>query len=232
MSGLVYTSGNGGHAAPVPFGLSIADSLCGAQLVQGILAVLIRRFKTGLGGLVEISLMESVLDFQFELFTTFYASRQLPERSEVSNGHPLLSAPYGIYATRDGYLAIAMVKIRQLADVIECEELKQYHQEDAFRKRDEIKRILSSHLLQQTSSYWLARLHSKDLWVMEVLNWNQLSQKAAYQVLGMEQIIHFKGKEIRTTRCPVRINGERLYSGKPAPELGEHNDKVFNDFLQ
>lgn len=231
MSGLVFTSGNEGDA-PVPFGLSIADSLCGAQLVQGILSVLIRKNKTGQGALVEISMMESILDFQFELFTTFHVNRQLPQRSSVSNGHPLLSAPYGIYTTQNGHIAIAMVKIQRLAEAIECNELMQYKQKDAFCKRDEIKRILATHLFLQTSSYWLTRLHDHDLWAMEVLDWNQLSQKEAYKVLQMEQVILFKGTEIRTTRCPVRINGERLYSNIPAPELGEHNEKVYTDFLK
>lgn len=231
MSGLVFTTGNESDA-PVPFGLSIADSLCGAQLVQGILAVLIRRNKTGQGALVELSLMESVLDFQFELFTTFHVNSQLPIRSGVSNGHPLLSAPYGIYATQNGYIAIAMIKIQRLAEAIDCKELMQYRQEDAFCKRDDIKRVLAHHLLLQSSSYWLTQFHENDLWAMEVLDWSQLSQKEAYKVLQMEQVILFKGNEIRTTRCPVRINGQKLYSSIPAPGLGEHNEKVIHDFLQ
>ena len=66
MTGLTYTTGNA-KDAPMPFGLSIADYMAGGQLVQGILAALIRRQKTGKGALIEISLMESLLDFQFEL---------------------------------------------------------------------------------------------------------------------------------------------------------------------
>ena len=61
--------------------------------------------------MIEISLMESLLDFQFELFTTYYASNQQPQRSYSNNGHPLLSAPYGIYKTADGYIALAMMDI-------------------------------------------------------------------------------------------------------------------------
>ena len=123
ITGLTYTSGNE-NDAPVPFGLAIADSLCGAQLVQGILGALIRRHKTGKGALIELSLMESLLDFQFELLTTYHSSGQLPKRSFISNGHPLLSAPYGIYKTADGHIAIAMGKIQQLAKALECEALK------------------------------------------------------------------------------------------------------------
>jgi CoA:oxalate CoA-transferase len=230
MSGLVYTSGNE-HHAPVPFGLAIADSLCGAQLVQGILGALIRRKKTGEGGHIEISLMESILDFQFELLTTYHASGQIPKRSGISNGHPLLSAPYGIYATADGFIAIAMMGIHQLADAIDCKEMLTFLQEDAFVKRDEIKAVCAKHLLTQTSDYWLQKLHTKDMWAMEVLDWQKLVKHQGYKVLGMEQKIKpANEKEIITTRCPIKINGQKLYSNKPAPKLGEHNKKVLEEF--
>lgn len=230
MSGLVYTSGNE-HHAPVPFGLAIADSLCGAQLVQGILGALIRRQKTGEGGLIEISLMESILDFQFELLTTYHASGQIPKRSGVSNGHPLLSAPYGIYATADGFIAIAMMGIHQLAGAIDSKEMTAFSQDDAFAKRDEIKAICANHLLTNSSAYWLEKLHAKDMWAMEVLDWQKLSQHEGYKVLGMEQKLNtLTGQEIITTRCPIKINGQRLYSNKPAPKLGEHNELIAMSF--
>ena len=122
MSGLAYMTGNE-KDNPMPFGLSIADSICGAQLVQGILAALVRRHKTGKGALVEVSLMESLLDFQFEFLTTYHSSGQLPRRSKFNNGNPLLSAPYGIYATANGHIAIAMVNIPLLAKAIGSETL-------------------------------------------------------------------------------------------------------------
>jgi len=70
VTGLTYTTGNA-NQPPVPFGLSIADSMCGAQMVQAVLASLIRRQKTNEGAFIEMSLMETLLDFQFELLTTF-----------------------------------------------------------------------------------------------------------------------------------------------------------------
>ena len=105
---------------PVPFGIAIADILSGAQLVQGILAALIQATEKGIGALIEISLMESLLDFQFELLTTYYTNNQQPQRSNSNNGHPLLSAPYGIYRTSDGYIALAMMDIQDLAKAIDC----------------------------------------------------------------------------------------------------------------
>ncbi len=231
MSGLAYTTGNE-KDNPVPFGLSIADNFCGAQLVQGILGALIRRFKTGKGALVELSLMESLIDFQFELLTTYHSSGKLPKRSGISNGHPLLSAPYGIYATADGYIAIAMVNIQKLATTIQCQFLEQFSQEDTFSCRDEIKTILSTHLLQQPSASWLQVLHAEDLWAMEVFDWDKLTSHEAYRCLQMEQVLAPNGKEIVTTRCPIRINGQKLFSAKPAPALGAHNEFIWNEFIK
>ena len=217
----------------MPFGLSIADSLCGAQLVQGILAALVRRGKTGQGALVEISMLESLLDFQFEFLTTYHSSGQLPRRSRYSNGNPLLSAPYGIYATADGHVAIAMVNIPQLARAIDSPELAAYEQDQAFSHRDEIKSVLAQHLLVHPTAWWLERLHAEDMWAMEVLDWKKLTVHPGYKILEMEQpITTARGKSLLTTRCPIRIDGQRLFSGKPAPGLGQDNQKIVMELLK
>ena len=231
MTGLAYTSGNF-EDDPIPFGIAIADTLCGAQLVQGILGGLIRRQKSGKGALIELSLMESLLDFQFELLTTYHTSGILPKRSGVNNGHPLLSAPYGIYKIANGYLAIAMANIRELSVALDCEALSDFTPEDTFEKRDEIKKIIADHVVDHTSQYWINNLHDYDLWAMEVFNWQQLTAHEAYKVLEMEQKIRtVNGKEMITTRCPIRLNGEKLYSEKPAPQLGGDNKKIMQELL-
>jgi crotonobetainyl-CoA:carnitine CoA-transferase CaiB-like acyl-CoA transferase len=228
ITGLTYTTGNGDND-PVPFGISITDILAGAQLVQGILAALIRRQKKGVGAHISISLIESLLDFQFELLTTYYAADQQPVRSVSNNGHPLLSAPYGIYKTADGYIALAMMDLNKLANAINCTGLKSFSNEEAFEKRDEIKLILALHLSTKPSVYWLRGLQEKGLWAMEVFDWEKMMEHEAYKCLMMEQSLAIAGNKIVTTRCPVRINGERLYAGKPAPDLGEDNEKILHD---
>lgn len=225
LSGLAYTTGNDGDN-PVPFGIAVADILCGAQLVQGILAALIRRQKKGVGALVEISLLETLLDFQFELLTTYYAGRKAPVRSKTANGQPLLGAPYGLYQTADGFLAIAMVPLETLSAALAFKPMNAYRQEDAFSKRDEIKEMLSDLLKKGTSAYWIARLEKHDIWCMPVLDWKAMQAHPAYQILEMEQSVSANGKAFTTTRCPVRINGQKLFAPKPAPMLGEHTEKI------
>jgi crotonobetainyl-CoA:carnitine CoA-transferase CaiB-like acyl-CoA transferase len=228
MTGLTYTTGNGDNG-PVPFGIAIGDILCGAQLVQGIIAALIRRQKTGTGALIEVSLMESLLDFQFELFTTYFTNEQQPQRSISNNGNPLLSAPYGLYKTTDGYIALAMMDIHELADAIDCAELKGFSKEEVFAKRDEMKKVLADCLIKQSSAYWIEQLHESGLWAMEVFDWEQMMDHDAYKILKMQQELNVAGKKIITTRCPIRINGEKLYADRAAPKLGEHKEKIMTE---
>ena len=124
-----------------------------------------------------------------------------------------------------------MMDIQVLAGAIKCKGLQNFLQQDAFAQRDTIKKILAEHIITQETKHWLAALQQQDLWAMEVLDWEKMLQHEAYKVLEMEQVVYAGDEKIFTTRCPVRINGERLYADKPAPQLGEHNEKIKNDFL-
>ncbi|MFL5739385.1 MAG: CaiB/BaiF CoA transferase family protein [Flavisolibacter sp.] len=230
LSGLALTTGDRDHD-PVPFGIAIADIICGTHLVQGILAALIRRQKKGTGAYIEVSLLESLLDFQFELLTTYFNSKQLPERSRNNSGHSLLSAPYGIYPTSKGFIAIAMVPLSKLAAALDCNGLLGFVQEDAFKKRDEIKQLINQHLSEKPVTHWVSQLQKNGIWAMEVLNWLQMKNEEAYGILEMEQLVGRGGKQFLTTRCPIRINGKKIFSSRSAPVLGEQNEKIKSEFF-
>jgi len=230
MSGLMYNSGDRDDA-PTPFGLAIGDILCGAQVVQAILAGLISRNRKGEAVKIEISLLESLIDFQFEIFTTYFTSGKRPLRSAVNNAHPLLGAPYGIYETSDGFIAIAMVPMGDLKNALECPDLEGYNQSMVFSKRDEIKSILVDFLKKEPTLFWMEKLQFHKLWATDLKNWKQLKQAKGYQEFGLEQEINLpKGKTIKTTRCPIRINGEKMWGTKAAPALGQHTDSIRKEF--
>ena len=65
------------------------------------MAALVKRGKTGRGSWVEVSLLESTLDLQFEVLTTWLNSgKQKPQRAKQGAAHAFLKAPYGVYETR------------------------------------------------------------------------------------------------------------------------------------
>jgi CoA:oxalate CoA-transferase len=232
LSGLPYLNGDADQP-PVPFGLAVADMMAGAHLVQGILATLVRRSITGQGGKVEVSLLESVLDLQFEVLTTYLNDGgKPPERSAVNNAHAYLGAPYGIYATVDGYLALAMGSILRLGELLDCPALTTYTDPASlFDQRDEIKSILVQHLKLNTTAHWLSILEPADIWCADVLTWDRLFAHDAFHALDMVQTIDSRPTAImRTTRCPIRIDGELLTSPLAAPRIGEHNTALAEEF--
>lgn len=231
LSGLTWLSGNAG--GPVPMGLSIIDMLAGNQLAQGILACLLRRTISGEGALVQVSMLESAYDFQFEAITTYFYDNKLPERSEHNSAHAYLGAPYGIYQTANGFLALAMGSIPQLGELLQCTPLLSYTEiASAFNLRDEIKAILAEHLRTNTTEYWLAILQKADIWCAEVLSWDKLMQEEGFKVLDMIQEVTMNdGYTYKTTRSPIRIDGELLTSAKGSPKLGEDNDKITGQLI-
>src|SRR5690606_34513416 len=162
----MWLNGDEGQG-PVPFGLAVADMLAGAASAQGILAALVRRGVTGQGSHVETSLLEALVDFQFEVLTTHLNDgRRLPRRSSFRSAHAYLAAPYGVYPAKDGYLALAMTPIPKLADLLEIEALAPYRDAPAtwFTARDEIKAIIAQRIAQKSIDEWLAILEPADIW--------------------------------------------------------------------
>ena len=231
LSGLAWLNGDADQP-PVPFGLAVVDLFAGAHLVQGILAALVRRSLRGIGGKVEVSLLESILDAQFEVLTTYLNNgNQLPQRSPVNNAHAFLGAPYGIYATANGFLALAMGPVGRLGQLLDSAELLSYGDKDIFERREEIKQILGGILRRQTTDHWLAVLEPADVWCSEVLDWNQLFAHEGFKTLEMVQRVRRgDGIELETTRCPIRLDGNILNSGKGAPRLGADTEQIRKEF--
>ncbi|WP_077002234.1 CaiB/BaiF CoA-transferase family protein [Variovorax sp. KK3] len=233
LSGLAWLSGDAGaegDGPPVPAGVSMIDVITGAHLVQGILAALLRRGVTGRGGRVDVSLLESALDLQFEPFTAFLnGDGTQPQRTAENHASVHGAAPYGIYRTRDGFMAVAMTPMDRLAELIGSQALADMAADRTvwFKDRDALKRQLQRDLLVQSSAHWLGILEPAGVWCAEVMSWPQLAAHPAFTTLGMTQTIRSAGgAAMQTTRCPIRIDGRRLYSERGAPRLGADTDAI------
>ncbi|TPK90388.1 MULTISPECIES: CaiB/BaiF CoA-transferase family protein [unclassified Mesorhizobium] len=232
-SGVMWLNGDE-EQGPVPFGLAIADMLAGAACAQGILAKLVRRGITGEGGHVETSLLEALIDFQFEVLTTHLNDgRRLPKRSSFRSAHAYLSAPYGVYPAKDGYLAIAMTPIPKIADLLELPELDPFRDKPAtwFTARDEIKAIVARRIGQKTIDEWLAILEPADVWCAKVLTWPELMESDGFKTLDMLQTVTREDNvSVLTTRTPLRVDGARARVDRAAPRIGEHSEKIRAEF--
>lgn len=232
LSGLLWLSGNAADA-PTPMGLAVADMFAGHFLVQGILAQLVRRGVTGKGGLVETSLLEALLDFQFEVLTTHLNDGgKRPERSAFGNGHAYLGAPYGVYPTSDGYIAIAMNPLDKLAELMQLPEIAGISRADTFARRDEIKQTIAAKLRTRSTQEWLGVFEPADLWCAPVLDWPGLLRDEAFKVLKMTQTVtrSATGSTHAALRCPLRLDRTPAFSPRGSPAIGENTDAIRREF--
>lgn len=227
LSGIAWLSGDG-DGPPVPAGLSITDMMAGAQLVQGVLALLVRRGVTGTGGRVDVSLMETAIDLQFEHLAV-YLNRggPMPQRSDVANANLYLAAPYGIYRTADGHIALAMAPVDRLGTLIGCGGLADFAKDQWFVQRDAIKAMLRDHLATQDSHHWLSILEPAGIWSAPVQDWPALIASPGFAALdAVQQVRSPDGAALTLTRCPIRVDGDIITNDRAAPRLGAHSAAI------
>ena len=232
-SGLLWLTGSRDDP-PMPMGLAAADMLAGNALVQGILAALVARGVHGRGARVETSLLEALIDFQFEVLTTHMNDgHRPPRRSAVNGAHAYLGAPYGVYETQDGYLAIAMTpSLERLAGLMEIGGLEAHYGDPRalMVHRDAIKAVIADAVRTRTTQAWLDVLQPADIWCAEVLDWPALMASEQFRRLDLVQTIRSGATEILTTRGAVRIGGAPLRSDKAAPDLGADTARIIHEF--
>ena len=234
MSGLPWLNGQEGHP-PIPVGLAVADIFTSTHLAHGITALLLRRERTGVGGFVEASLIESMLDLQFELISAkLFDSATAVKRG--AGAHAFLSAPYGLYKTTTGYLAIAMTPVPQLGQLLGL-DLSMYEDPQSWwSEQSAIVKKLSDLLSTQSTDHWLAILDKADIWCAPVLTLPELIESEGFKELDMTQETVRRGKsgvevKIPTTRSPMKIDGKTIKHRKGAPHVGEDTEKIRKEFL-
>jgi crotonobetainyl-CoA:carnitine CoA-transferase CaiB-like acyl-CoA transferase len=239
MSGLPNLNGSSDDP-PIAVGIALADIITSIHAAHGVTAALYRREKTGKGARIETSLMESMLDLQFELLSAHLTDPSVTVKRGVPHtAHPFLQAPYGIYKTSNGNIAIAMTSVPELGRLVGLESLEEYEDPATWwSEQSAITNQLASHLTSNSTEHWLEILDAADVWCAPVLELPQLVEHDGFKELSvvqpMTRISEEDGKviEIKTTRSPIRIDGKALRVSKGAPRIGEHTQLIRNEFLK
>nr|WP_221634432.1 CoA transferase [Nocardioides luti] len=234
VAGVPWLSATQEH--PVPVGLAIADHLMSCHIAEGVTALLVRKVRTGVGGLVETSLLEAMLDLQLELLTTTLNDAPgTPEAPAPARGphsaHAHLAAPYGTYPTADGHLAIAMARVDDLGRLVGSDTLAAIDDPERWwSERASIERELAAVLATRSTAAWLDVLDPAGVWCAPVLTLDAMLEHEAFAAIGMTQEVERPdpagGDPVRltTTRSPIRLDGQVLRNRKAAPRLGEDGD--------
>jgi crotonobetainyl-CoA:carnitine CoA-transferase CaiB-like acyl-CoA transferase len=227
MSGLAMLSGDG-ESAPTPVGSAIVDQHAAVLAAFGIVAALQQRERTGKGCMVESNLLNAALDLQIEPFTYFLNKGPLWKRSSPAMGSRFHPAPYGVYRTADGWIAISLTTTAKLAAAFDSAELAAFgHPKDTVRHRDEIHQLVSKAVRARSTATVMQLFDQHDIWYAPVNDYEQVAGDA--QVKHNEVVMevdHPQAGPVRLMAHPVRYDGKAPALRRMPPVLGQHTREV------
>ncbi len=227
MSGLAANTGRSTDP-PIATGTPIADMTMAHNIAFGVATALYDRERSGLGQRIEVNLLDGLIDVQAHESATYLNSGVPPQRSAGGVAHPYLLPPYGIYATADGYLAIAHTPIKKLAQVLCISDMPEVTTVQAtFAVREEISALVAEALMLRTAEEWIAELGRHDMWVAPVLGLADILEHP--QVCANNMLVtvpHTSAGPVRLTGIPIKFGRTPGMITRAAPLLGEHTEEV------
>ena len=230
MSGFMSVNGTE-DGEPLRSGLPISDLVAGLYAALAITASVLRARETGIGEVAEVSLTNGMVSMLAYIATNYFATGITPPRS--GNDHPI-AAPYGLFPTRDGRIALAPpddVFFGRLMDALGCPELKHdpLYRDQAARvaNRERINAIVGGRLALHGTDYWVETLNAAGVpcgpvhAVADVFEDPQIL--AQNMVMDVEQPGH---GIVRMLGFPMKFAGAPCAVRRPAPGLGEHSDEI------
>lgn len=227
LSGAVFASGKKSDG-PVAIGTALSDQLGALHIVYSVLAALYAREKNGRGQRVEVNLLQSVLAFQMQdLFTVQNLGRTF-ERPESGIAHPGNGAPFGIYATSDGHITIAMNPWDKIISALGDESLHRYDDPQVrFDQRDVIYNELAAQIRRKTTAEWLDIMLGLDIWCAPVHRLQDVENDPQVRHLNsFVEVDHPKAGRVKLTNIPVRLSETPGAIRRPPPLVGQHGPEV------
>jgi crotonobetainyl-CoA:carnitine CoA-transferase CaiB-like acyl-CoA transferase len=229
MSGLAMLSGDG-ESGPVGVGSAIVDQHAASLAAFGVTTALLARQHTGRGQRVESNLLNAALDLQIEPFNYYLNKGDLWSRTTPAMGSRFHPAPYGIYRTADGWIAISLSAMEPLSEAFAEPALKDYSKQDQSLKRDEIHARICELLLGKTTEQCFAIFTEHGIWHAPVNDYTQVERDP--QVEFNRSIVEFdypRVGKVRLLNHPLRYDGEVPPLRRPPPLHGEHSREILDE---
>jgi crotonobetainyl-CoA:carnitine CoA-transferase CaiB-like acyl-CoA transferase len=212
-------------------GVSVADHHGAALFAMGILAALVRRARTGQGCRVDVSLLSSAIDLQLESFTC-YLNGDRP--ASVRQPHQIagwyFGAPYGIYRTADGHLALSLATMATLSKAVDLPGFAGLSDAEAYHRRCEIADALADRLRERPTAAWVETLTQHGVWHAPVRDYAEVV--ADPQVQHNESFITVPGATsapVTLVRHPVRYDGAAAGVSLPPQTLGAQTREILKE---
>lgn len=234
MSGLMSLTGEAAGRAPVKAGFPVADITAGLLAANGILAAYARQLRTGLGQMVDTSLMEA------SIVHTYWASAIAFATGEASvplgSAHHL-AAPYQALPTSDGWVNVGCstqaLWLRLLGAIDDPQLAANPDFADNAARMGHLPALveaLSAIFRQRTTAEWLQRLDAAGVPCGPVLDVNGMHRDP--QVVAREMVVtvqHRRAGAVQALGCPVKFSDSPIDIRDGAPILGQDTAQVLRE---
>jgi crotonobetainyl-CoA:carnitine CoA-transferase CaiB-like acyl-CoA transferase len=178
--------------------------------------------------------MQAALDLQAESLVAWANAPVKPDATQAFRHVAgwYYAAPYGVYATQDGYLALSLTPLKTLAEAIGQPRLAEFSEPDSWRRQDEITELIAQRLKTAATSEWITRMEALKIWHAPVQSYAQIAEDP--QVKHMRSLVTVAGAG--DSGAPVTVvNHAVLYDGKaaevrlPPQQLGAQTEEVLRE---
>jgi crotonobetainyl-CoA:carnitine CoA-transferase CaiB-like acyl-CoA transferase len=225
MSGVL--SATGSPEEPAKVGVPISDLNAGLYASHAILAALLSRVRTGEGQYIDTSLLEGALAYTIWESNEYWATGIAPQR--LGTAHRL-SAPYQVFATANGWIAIGAANQRNWEKLVLALDRSDLLQNPSFATNAdrmahlvELVETLTETLKTCGTEAWLQVLDEAGVPCGPVLTLDEVYQHSQVQARMMDmEVQHPIAGSVHAIGFPVKYSATpgRVY--RPAPVLGQH----------
>jgi crotonobetainyl-CoA:carnitine CoA-transferase CaiB-like acyl-CoA transferase len=213
---------------PRKVGVAMVDILAGKDAVQGVLAALLQRERTGRGQHVEINLLSSLLASLANQASSYLATGVAPHA--LGNRHPSI-APYETLRCRDRHVAVAAGNDRQFAALCAVLGIPEVAGDARFatnparvEHRDALQAVLERALAGDDAAGWVARLLEAGVPAGLVNDIPAAFEHA--RSLGLEPTVPVGPGHPDQLTHPIRYSGFEPTAPTAPPALDEQGDAV------
>ena len=232
MGGLMHVTGEP-DGPPTSVGQPICDLGTGMWGVQGILAALYERERTGHGQKVDCSLLETALGFSGWTGAAWLVDGQEPTRQGARHRQ---NAPYQRFATQDGHMMIGAATqelwercARALGRAEWIGDPRFRRNPDRLRHREVLEKEIEHVLATRPTAHWVAAFDAAGVPSGPVNSYAQVFADPQVRHLGI--VAHADDPELGRVphvRTPVRLSRSMVAVRSVAPKLGAHTAEVLS----
>lgn len=227
MSGAMMSTGRAGEP-PQAAGQYLVDAVTAYTAFEGALAALLHRERTGEGQKVEVNMLDAITTLQMQELSVFTVGGKPQQRSAEPHAHVYIRAPYGTFATTDGYIALAMPDFSGLARALNAPELDELDEMTAgWDDRDATFAAVRSAIGKFTTEECLARLNAEGVWAGPVYGYADLvaDPQIAHNGTFIEYDHPTEGR-VKTPGFPIKFSRSPAELRRGAPVTGEHTEEI------